>query len=631
MGWSSSVGLMQMASRELFRRRTLLSASELRRQTLAPPWFVDTLLRAESESFWQVYLDNFMAAEVGKVGNSLGASERLHQEAVSAWEFHGVLCAEDKHVLGSNDAIELGVNVNAQSGLVGSSGPRLHKLLVATLMLLGQNLPKVKWVQIILGRWVFVLQYRRPAMAVLSQSWNYVKQGQDRRRWWPVVQRELSMLICLAPLLHSDVRSQFSPLVTCSDASHFGGAVAVADALGSASHQLTRRLSEVSFEPFHAPLLVISAFNGIGGAFRGYDLAGIKPAGLIAIEWDRAAQRVTRKAWPAVIEFGDIEKLTKKHVKEWANLFPRVNQVHLVGGFPCVHLSSARAERQNLEGEGSKLFWNLKKLIGWVQEVFGPIAQVEFIVENVMSMDTSARAQISKELGVEPLALCPSDILPYNRPRLAWVSSQVVEHEGISLEQLDGFTRVHMQGEALQDSQWIEPGWQRYDPNAPHATFMKSIPRRAPPVRPAGISRCDPTTIQRWESDQFRFPPYQYKLGNLLQTLDGSVRYLNAAERELLLGFGYQHTHFAMSASETKNSGTVFEDKKLSLCGDSFSMLSFGWVISQLCSCWVRPRSPTEIIRRMGLAPGASGGQPGSPNSTWLVLRTLQSQATHNK
>ena len=105
-------------------------------------------------------------------------------------------------------------------------------------------------------------------MSVLSQSWNYVKHGQDRRRWWPVVQKELSMLVCLVPLLHSDVRMPFSPLVSCSDASHFGGAVAVAEALGSAGHQLTRRLTESGMEPINAPVLVISAFNGIGGAFE---------------------------------------------------------------------------------------------------------------------------------------------------------------------------------------------------------------------------------------------------------------------------------------------------------------------------------------------------------------------------
>eukprot|EP00435_Cladocopium_sp_Y103_P016708 s1499_g4.t1 len=619
MGWSSSVGIMQMASRELMLRKSQLSASELRRQTLAPGWFVDTLIRSESEHFWQVYLDNFMAGEVAPKGKAIGISQQLHEHAVSSWASHGVLCAEDKHVLGHQDATELGVNIQGDLGLLGGGPQRLHKLLCATLILLGHNLPKVKWVQIILGRWIFVLQYRRPAMAILSQSWNYTKAGQDRRRWWPVVQRELSMLVCLTPLLHADLRMSFSPLVSCSDASHFGGAVAVAESLGSAGQQLAHRLGNNSSEPIQAALLVISAFNGIGGTFRGYDLAGIKPAGLIAIEWDRAAQRVTRKAWPNVIEIGDIEGIQQRDVQQWANMFPRVTHVQVTGGFPCVHLSSARSWRLNLEGEGSRLFWNLRQLIDWVRDIFGKVARVDFLVENVLSMDASARAEISRELGVEPYALCPSDILPYNRPRLAWTSWELQPTEGVTFEAGDGFIRVHMTGPAIKDEQWIEPGWHRYDPTSPFATFMKSIPRRRPPDRPAGLNRCDAGTISRWESDSYRFPPYQYKLENLLQNQRGELRYLNPSERELLLGFGLHHTCFAMSASQAKTAGNAFIDKMLSLCGDSFSMLSFGWIISQMCQPWIRPRTPAQITGRLGLAPGAGL----APDLTAPIQRAL--------
>ena len=93
MGWSSSVGLMQMASRELVRRRDYLTSAELRRQTLAPRWFVDTLLRSGTEHFWQVYLDNFMAGEVMIKGNSSGFSEQMHNEVCASWASHGgTLC-----------------------------------------------------------------------------------------------------------------------------------------------------------------------------------------------------------------------------------------------------------------------------------------------------------------------------------------------------------------------------------------------------------------------------------------------------------------------------------------------------------------------------------------------------------
>ena len=606
MGWSSSVGLMQMASRELIRQGGHLSATELRRQVAAPPWFVDILQRSEGREFWQVYLDNFMAAEVGPNGGVGARSIALHQRAVDAWGQEGVLCAEDKHVYAAESAVELGVNLNGKDGLLGASPTRLHQLMVVTLRLLELNNPKVRWVQIVLGRWIFVLQFRRPAMATLSKCWNYTKQTQDRRRWWPTVREELSMLLCITPLLHYDLRMRFSDTVTCSDASHYGGAVAVAHDLSCAGHSLANRAASESMEPHSAELLVISVFNGIGGAMRGYDLAGVRPSGVISIERDKAARRVTRKSWPHVLEVKTVEEVNKAMITEWFNSFPRIRKVHIIGGFPCVHLSSVRAGRKNLSGEGSNLFWNLLQIIRWAEEVFGATAEVAFLVENVLSMDADARQEISRHLGVEPLALCPSDILPYNRPRLAWVSLPIHAGPGVELERQGDMVRVKMMAERVPDSAWVDPGWRRCDPSSHLPTFMKAIKRNQPPPRPAGISRCEPVALERWESDGFRFPPYQYRRQFLLTNEQGDLRYASATERERLLGFGEGHTVFALSAGVAKEDPTGYNDKRLSLLGDSFSMLSFGWVISQMCQPWVRPLSPQELLDRLGLAPGAT-------------------------
>ena len=607
MGWNSSVGLMQMASRQLLLMSSGNWDGELRRNALPPPWFVQSALRTGGEKWWQVYLDNFMAAEVRRKGSEpQRLSEELHFRTVEAWKQSGVLCAEDKHVRGSVDGTELGVNIQGEEGWLGGSPSRLQKVIAVTLMLLGQKLPKPRWVQVVLGRWIFILQFRRPAMAILSNCWNYLRSGHDRRRWWPVVKHELATLICLAPLLQSDLRTTFSSLVTCSDASEKGGAVACATEVLSAGISLTKRLQTSSADACRAEVLVISVFNGIGGAFRCYDLAGIKPAALIAIEIDPSANRVTRKAWPHVIEIGNVEQVTRATVQKWYNLFPRVTHVHTIGGFPCVHLSSARAGRLNLEGEGSRLFWNLKELIDNVEIVFGETAEVEFVVENVFSMDVSAREEISSILKVEPLVVCPSDLLPYSRPRLAWVSFEVSAGPGVSLERCQGYTRVWMNGQTVEDHQWLSPGWERCSAEVPFSCFMKSIPRARPPVAPAGLKRCDESTVARWQSDAYRFPPYQYRRENLVKDKSGSLRYLSSQEREVLLGFGSSHVLFAWSAGKVKEDKQGWEDKKLSLCGDSFSMLSFGWIISQGCKQWITPLSPSAIVKRMGLAPGAS-------------------------
>ena len=606
MGWASSVGLMRMASRQMILRLGSGHGEELRKGKQTPKWFTDSLRQEGERCWWQVYLDNYMAGSIEKKDNKGKKSESMHAEAVGAWSENGVVSAKDKHVIAATTATELGVRIDSDAGLIGAGPERILKLIAVTVILLGHRAPRAKWVQIVLGRWIFILQYRRPAMAVLSQSWRYIQAGQDRRRWWPAVRRELCTLLCLVPLLQSDMKQHFSSQVTCSDASEYGGAIAVSEVLTPAGCSLLGRLSSNLAEPEEASLLVISIFNGIGGGFRGYDLAGVLPHALISIEIDKAAQRVCRKAWPRAIEIKDVKEVTKAMIKQWANLFPRVTHVHLLAGFPCVHLSAVRANRMNLAGAGSNLFWDLKRIIDEVEEIFGSFAEVEFMVENVLSMDTDARAEISRVLGVEPIAMCPSDVLPYNRPRLAWVSKEIRNTAGTWMEQCKGYVRLWMSADAVPDESWIDPGWERCSSDECLPTFMKAIARSKPPEKPAGLNRCSEQAIARWQSDRFKFPPYQYEQKCLLRNSQGDLRYPNSGEREKLMGFGADHTLFALSAGKAKADMEAYEDKRLSLVGDSFSMLSFGWIISQLCSPWQTPMSPQQILDRLGLAPGSS-------------------------
>ena len=84
---------------------------------------------------------------------------------------------------------------------------------------------------------------------------------------------------------------------------------------------------------------MVSLFNGVGGAFRIYDILGVRPLGKIAVEINKEASRVTRTAWPDVEEYLDVNLLTKDDVRAWANRYGRAEEVHVWGGFPCVHLS----------------------------------------------------------------------------------------------------------------------------------------------------------------------------------------------------------------------------------------------------------------------------------------------------
>ena len=321
-------------------------------------------------------------------------------------------------------------------------------------------------------------------------------------------------------------------------------------------------------------------------------------------------------------EYHDIEQIDEDLVRRWANRFPRALEVHLWGGFPCVHLSRVRAYRQNLEGAGSKLFWKLVDLITWIQQAFGGHATVKFCIENVASMDESARREISSTLEVQPVKLDPSDTLPFNRPRLAWCSEELFAMEEISLWTEGDYVRAYVNNGFIEDRQWMRPGWrwlvaERQGIKLP--TFMKSIPRRSPPPFPAGLQKTGQEARQRWEEAQYRFPPYQYQDQYLLWHPEKGTRLLDSSERELLLGFGAGHTMTCRSASTAKQNWTDFEDSRLSLCGDSFAIASFAIMGAAMCASFVPRMKPSTIIDRLGLAPGASA-HPSVlvPLSRWL-------------
>ena len=137
-------------------------------------------------------------------------------------------------------------------------------------------------------------------------------------------------------------------------------------------------------------------------------------------------------------------------------------------------------------------------------------------------------------------------------------------------------------------SSWIKPGsaWPRFDAGYIFPTAMKSIVRRQPPPKPAGISRisrCCAGTLGRWEADSYRDPPCQYKNEFVIWSANGKWRLCCAEERELLLGDGGQHTEICSSASTIKTNKQEYEDIRCSLLGDSFSIFSFVIAGGALC------------------------------------------------
>ena len=622
MGWSSSVGIMQQISRQVLLMKGLPPGLEVQRVHGVPRWFTQTVAESTGDrAWWQVYLDNFMSGQSTMTAQPL-IGKLLQEEAMQAWCDAGILTAEDKQLLNEPSVVELGIRFDGTEKLLGASPERVFRTILATLHILDAGRWSKKDTQVVLGRWIFILQFRRAGMGCLSRAWDCLRSTQPTPTERQRLCQELFMLIGISNLLQTDLTLEYDNEVTCSDASEGGGAVARATDLTWSGKSYVDRGLRAELGPIDCPVLLISCFNGIGGCFRIYDILGVKVMGMVSVDVSREANRVTRSTWPQVDEHDDINAITRQDVWRWANSFARALEVHVWAGFPCVHLSSVRAFRQNLYGEGSNLFWRLLELLGWIQEFFGTFAKVKFCIENVASMDEAARRQISAELEVMPVKLDPADCMPYSRPRLAWCSEPLYQMEGIELWEEQDYIRAYVTAPCPSTEQWIRPGWTwpGEEWGAKFPTFMKSIKRTSLPPVPAGYRRATPEMIRRWTEDSFRFPPYQYAEKFLLTHPSQPARLLDSSERELLLGFGTQHTATCMSASNMKKSFEKYEDARKTLCGDSFSILSFAVMGSVMCADLLPRMPPARIVQRLGLAPGASlHPQALEPLNRWLA------------
>ena len=94
----------------------------------------------------------------------------------------------------------------------------------------------------------------------------------------------------------------------------------------------------------------------------------------------------------------------------------------LIGGSPCTHWSIAQTKNRETEPQG--LGWELFKNYLIALEKFKPDF---FLYENNKSMAPAIRAQITRELGVEPILINSALVSAQNRQRLYWTNIPGVE------------------------------------------------------------------------------------------------------------------------------------------------------------------------------------------------------------
>ena len=607
MGWGSSVAIMQEVSERLLKQQSIPREAQIIRGRPVPLWMVGILERAKKEGrfWWHVYLDNFAVGGVAEQDGDFSEGDRIHMAAETAWKESGVISAEKKRKTCELTGQELGAYFHGELRTMGPSPERLLKLVQATVWLLGRGSLSRRLVQVLAGRWVYVFQFRRPAMSFLECCWECVSSKGVQPGLQGKVRREFFMCLSAVPLLHAFLGAEICSFITASDASGVGGAVGIARSLTTSGEDFVR-YAQASTGTQTTGILVVSLFNGIGGSFRSYDILGVRPVGLVAFDIHPPAQRVTSRRWPHAELYGDVRKLDETMVEQWVLRYTGLTEIHLWGGFPCTDLSSVRANRQGLAGPQSSLFYEMPRVFKVLKKVVPGHVEVKFVAENVASMAKAECQTITEELGVYPYHLNCADAVPMQRPRLCW-SSEPLEQclEGLTFSEGEYWTEVTAKADYPLQEQWVEPGFWWYGEEQGYTlpTAMKSIVRQRPPLAPAGIKRCNEDTLARYEADQFRFPPYHY-LERFLFWKEDTWRLANSSEKELLLGYGFGHTSLCYSASKIKQSPTQYEDERLSLLGDAFSIFSFVIAAAALCKAYIPRMHYQHLARRMGMAPG---------------------------
>ena len=285
MGWLSSVSIMQEISERILSMKQLDPLSQLVRNKAVPQWMVGIfhMARQQSKLWWHVYLDNFALGQVVSSDNDMAAGHSLHDLAETAWSEAGVLSSEKKRKSGVQVAHELGAFIDGNAHYIGGSPERLLRLAHATLWILQQPLLTKKLVQVVAGRWVHVMQFRRPSMAILEKTWEFVGKTTWKQGIHLAVRRELFQCLLAIPLLHTHLGAAVSPVITASDASSVGGAVGLATEITDVGAAYTQACLVNHNSVQQAPIMVISLFGGIGGAFRVYDLLGLQPTALVIL------------------------------------------------------------------------------------------------------------------------------------------------------------------------------------------------------------------------------------------------------------------------------------------------------------------------------------------------------------
>lgn len=296
MGWAAAVTVVQHIHRQLALQEEVLPAErEIHRQRPLPEKTV-----WEDCMFWNLFIDDLTLLEVveslevdknGKVVKS-GWQEMMERTYSSL----GVPFSQEKASSRELICEKLGAFLDGKNGRLGVTTKRSLDFISLGLFLLSVDKVPTKWVQILLGKYVHVLQFRRPLFSQVNWLWKRIGAFNRGNAFSAEEVEEVFRMMFLLPLCYTDLRAKVSQKVSCSDASETGGGVCASTG--------TTSLGKMGLTGLSAPIssghdfLVIEWFAGIGGLSRSLERLGLFPKSVAVCEQDPHCLAVLRKFLP---------------------------------------------------------------------------------------------------------------------------------------------------------------------------------------------------------------------------------------------------------------------------------------------------------------------------------------------
>lgn len=164
---------------------------------------------------------------------------------------------------------------------------------------------------------------------------------------------------------------------------------------------------------------VLSLFDGISCGRVALERAGIPVDVYYASEIDKYTISVAQAMYLDTVQIGDVCKI------DFTQYIDKIDMI--IGGSPCQDLSIAKQNRQGLQGERSRLFWEYIKALTIIKPKY-------FLLENVASMKKEDRDAITAVLrGIYPETECiminSALVSAQQRKRYYWTNWHVEQPE----------------------------------------------------------------------------------------------------------------------------------------------------------------------------------------------------------